>query len=461
LIFANEREETGMAKRIGIGLAAAVIAVVALLFGGVFSGSEHPSPRSAFANHRSTAFDGVTDPDATLRRLLDGFSNGDTAGFVRKLEGNVARKPADADSLTLLGLAYQQRYRDTGDPSYFALSEKALLQARAVRPDGPLLATGLATLAVARHRWNDALAYARAALVANDEDASAYGALGDALVNLGRYEEAFKAFDKMALLSPSVASYGRISYARELLGRPHAAVSALDDVFDLSQNVPENLAWARVQMGNLYFNTGRLARAETAYRKALAIVPGYVHAEAGVARVEAARGRYDVAASTLQDVLDVLPTPQYAILRGDVLTAAGREAEARQAYGLVDAIERLLSANGVRTELQTSLFDLDHDRDVSGALQRAEDAYQEAPSVNASDALAWGLYKTGRCSEALARSDQALRLGTQDALMLFHRGMIERCLGEQRPARADFARALRINPSFSLLYAHEAKEYAA
>ena len=45
---------------------------------------------------------------------------------------------------------------------------------------------------------------------------------------------------------------------------------------------------------------------------------------------------------------------------------------------------------------------------------------------------------------------RALRLGTLEAPMLFHRGMIERCLGNGGAARAFLWRALAVNPYFSL-----------
>ena len=106
----------------------------------------------------------------------------------------------------------------------------------------------------------------------------------------------------------------------------------------------------------------------------------------------------------------------------------------------------------MRTELQTALFDLDHDHDVPGALARARTAFASAPSVYAEDALAWGLYRSGHCAAARAHSIHALRLGTRDALLTFHRGMIERCLGNRAAGAAFLRRALAINPHFSLLW---------
>jgi len=438
------------------GTAAAVAAVVVLL-GGIFSGSAPVDPlRAAAANATPSA----SDQDS-LRRLLEGFSSGDTAGYVRMLERRVARRPADADALTLLGLAYQQRARETGDPAFYRLSGETLRRATLVGgPRLPLIVQGQASLANTRHRFHEGLRLARQAIRLDRENGSAYGALGDALLNLGRYHEAFKAYDRMAVLAPGIASYTRVANARELLGRPAAAAEADELALETDSTVPEHVAWTTVQLGNVRFNAGRLREAAKAYRKALAGLPGYVHAEAGLARVEASEGRSRKAIARLRHTVDVLPIPAYVIMLGDVLHASGRDAAARREYALVGAIERLFEANGVRTELQTAVFDLDHNRNVADALGRARTAYVSAPGIYSEDALAWGLFRAGRCVEARAHSTHALRLGTRDALLVFHHAMIERCLGTAS-ARTGFARALAINPKFSFLWAPVAQKALA
>ena len=443
--------------RILIAAAVAVAVGMALAFGGVFAKESQPSAQPAPAQVPIVD----EDPSAAIDRLLAGFSTGDTAGFVRTLEQNVAKNRYDVASLTLLGLAYQQRQRETGDPTYLDLSEKALRRAVSLQNQESLALTGLATLSVARHRWNDALTFAKRALERNPDDASALAARGDALLNLGRYDKAFPVLDRVAVLSPSAGSFARVSYARELLGRRAEAIEAIALSFELNEGVPEHDAWARVQLGNLHFDNGDLPHAERAYAKALDRYPGYIPAEAGLARVEAAHGAYDSAVDRLRHVVDVLPTPQYAILLGDVLTAAGRTDEAADAYALVSVMERLLGASGVRTELQTALFDLDRNRDIADALERAREAYDAAPSIAAEDVLAWALYKNGRCGEARKHSASALRLGTLDALMLFHRGMIERCSGDVEASHEYIRKALDVNPHFSFIYGPLAKELAA
>ena len=156
-----------------------------------------------------------------------------------------------------------------------------------------------------------------------------------------------------------------------------------------------------VQYGTMLLASGKLDRAEEAFRRSLALSPGYVHAQAGLARADAARGRFLAAARRLERVVGALPSAEYAILLGDAWARSGRRNEASKAYAAVGAIERLLGANGVRTELQMALFDLDRGRRVADALRRARAAYAAAPSIAAADAVAWGLWRAGRCRMAL------------------------------------------------------------
>jgi tetratricopeptide (TPR) repeat protein len=439
-------------RRIALGVTAAALAAAVALLGGLFS-----DPASSVTPK-------LPPPDVAAGQLLAGFSPGDTALYVRDLEQRVAGAPDDSESLLLLGLAYQQRARETGDPSFFPRSEEALRRARTrfdrsdPRGRNFLALTGLGALAASRHRFSEATELARDAVRLSPASAAPYGVLADALIELGRYRDGFRAVERMVELKPSLASYARVSYSRELLGQPKAAVEAMSYALEAGAASAEHAAWTSVQLGNLSFDTGRLGRAERAYRQALERLPGYVYADAGLARVAAARGRYSRAIHLYRRAVDVLPLPQHAIALANTLRAAGREEPARRAYALVHGIARLFQANGARTELETALFDLDQGRRLGDALVRARAAYRLAPSIHAADVVAWGLYRNGSCAEARTYSIESLRLGTLDALKLFHRGMIERCLGNQEAARRFLGRALDVNPYFSLRWAPVARE---
>jgi tetratricopeptide (TPR) repeat protein len=193
----------------------------------------------------------------------------------------------------------------------------------------------------------------------------------------------------------------------------------------------------------------------------LAVLPGYVYALEPLALVERAKGHRARAIALANRAAQTLPLPQTVATLGDLYAGAGNRRAAKGQYALVDVIRRLLAANGVRTDLETALFDVDHGIRLRSSLALARKAYRARPSIDGNDVLGWALARNGRCAEALPYSLAALRLGTLDALKFFHRGMIERCLGHESSARGWFDRALRLNPHFSLLWSPVARRYGS
>src|SRR5439155_11798883 len=97
-------------------------------------------------------------------QLIAGCATGDTASYVRALERRVARGQGDGDTLTLLGLAYQQRARETGDPAFYRLSARALARASAAHGQLSLIRQARASLLNTQHRFAAGLAEARRAI---------------------------------------------------------------------------------------------------------------------------------------------------------------------------------------------------------------------------------------------------------------------------------------------------------
>jgi tetratricopeptide (TPR) repeat protein len=229
---------------------------------------------------------------------------------------------------------------------------------------------------------------------------------------------------------------------------------------DAAAGQGEAEAWTHVQLGKTYWSVGKLAAAGAEDRRALQVFPGYAYALDALARVEASRGRYRTAIAFEREAVNRIPLPQYVSEFGDLYRVTGHEQQARKQYALIAVIQRLLIANGVKTDLETALFNVDHGIRLPASLALARLAQRERPSIDGDDVLAWALERTGHCGEALRYSRRATRLGTLDALKFFHRGMIERCLGNRAEAAAWFGRALRLNPRFSLLWAPVARRYA-
>src|SRR5689334_8130201 len=281
-------------KRLLIGGAAAGLTATALFLGGAFRGS--PSASSA----------PVARPPAALG----------TAAQIAKLQGELRASRDDVNSLDALGLAYQQRARETGDPTYYTKSDEVLRRALRLAPRDLVATSGLGSLALSRHRFARALALGRRARAISPTTARNYGVIGDALVELGRYRAAFRAFDTMASMQPGLASYARIAHARYLLGDTAGAIAAERSAVDAALGQGEAEAWAHVELGKILWSVGRVAETGAEDRAALRAFPGYPYALDALAHVQAAQGRWRAAIATENAAVDRIPLPQYVSALG-------------------------------------------------------------------------------------------------------------------------------------------------
>jgi tetratricopeptide (TPR) repeat protein len=434
--------------RLFVAGTAAVLAAAVLTLGGAFR-----SGGAAAAPDRLPA--GVVD------ELQRGFAAGDTEAEVAGLQGELRLRPRDVKALETLGLAYLQRVRETGDASYYPKADGVLHEALAVQPRDLIATAGLGQLALARHQFHRALALGLRARSISPTTAGVYGVIGDAEIELGHYPQAFAAFDRMTALKPSVASYARVSYARELIGDTAGAARAMALASSAAVGTREAYAWTRVQLGLLQLSIGHAAAAARNMRVALAAFPDYPYGLDGLAQSEAALGNLRRARTLETQAVARVPLPQYVSFLGDVDAALGRHAAAAKQYALIGVIEQLLAANGVRNDLDIALFDADHGHDPARSVVLARKGYAERPSIVGDDVLGWALARDGRCTEALPYSNRALRLGTKDALKFFHRGYVAACLGRGAEARTYYRRALAVNPHFSILWAPVAQKGAS
>jgi tetratricopeptide (TPR) repeat protein len=426
-------------------------ALVALAAGGLYGGLLAELGPASGTSRAVPAIDPET--------VLSGFGRATgTAATVARLETELAAEGDDPDRLGELGLAYQVRWRETGNAAFLPLSQRALHEALALRPKDATATLALGNLALIRHDFRGALVLGRRARRLSPFAARPYGVVGDALVELGRYRAAFATFDRMAAVKPSIASYARVAYARELHGNRAGAAFAMRLALDAAGGVPEPTAWAHVELAKLELGAGRVRSAARHVRAALTVFPGYVLALEQRARIEAAQGRLAAAVATARLAVSSVPLPQFVALLGDLLERQGRSAEAARQRATVAAIDRLLAANGLSTDLESAVYRADHGIRPGATVLLARRARAARPSIYGDDALGWALARAGRCDEAQGWLDRALRLGTRDALLYFHRGYAAGCTGDHRAMRAWYRKALAQSPVFSVRWAPVARK---
>jgi tetratricopeptide (TPR) repeat protein len=431
-----------MKARILIAVTAAVGAAAVLLLGGALRTSQGAAGAA---------------PAAAQAALPPAHG---TEATVRQQQAAVRANPTDVRALTALGFAYEQRMRETADPTYLTKADGVLHRALRLAPHSADAVVGLGSLALSRHQFGRAVVLGRRAQKLARGAGLPYGIEGDGLLELGRYRAAFKAFTDMVHAEPGSSAYARISYARELIGDRTGAEAAMRLAIESSQGQAEPTAWARVELGKLLFGSGHTRAAVRQYRIALILMPDYPQALDSLARAEAALGRRRQAIRLANRAVETVPLPQFVTTYADLLQASGRTAEARQEYALIGVVERLLRANGVRSDLEIAQFYVDHGIRLPHALVLARKARAERPSILGDDVLGWALTRNGRCAEGLRWAKHSLRLGTRDATMFFHRAMAERCAGHPQTAHAWFGRALALNPHFSPIWSPVARRYS-
>jgi tetratricopeptide (TPR) repeat protein len=400
----------------------------------------------------------TTAPAVSINGLGGRVGGRDAQAAAAQLQAFLKDNPGSSGAYAQLGTVYLQLARESGDPSFYSKADEVFQQALKHDEQSVDAMVGLGTLALARHQFAQALEWGERAHTANPYLAQALGVKGDALIELGRYDEAVAVVQQMVDTRPDLASYSRVSYLRELHGDLPGAIDAMRRAVAAGGPATENTAWVAVQLGNLHFNSGDLAGAAQAYQQAMALLPNYAYGRAGLARIAAAEGRYDAAIAEYRAAIDVVPLPEFVIGLGEVYERAGQAQAASDQWALVGAMQQLNQASGVDVDLELALFEADRDQNLTEALTTLRAAYERRPGIHAADALAWALFKNGQLPEARRYSDEALRLGTRDALMHYHAGRIAEAQGEAARARQLYQQALTINPHFSLRYAPDAKE---
>lgn len=386
------------------------------------------------------------------------LASGDLDASIASLQAHLRSQPKDFGSWATLGLAYVEQARTKGDPSRYPQAQQALTRSLELRPDNDSALAGRAALAAARHDFPGALKYADQALKQNPYSERALSTRIDALVELGRYDEASKAADEADDKRPGVPVFTRYAYVRELRGDVATARRVLERALG-SATSRGDVAYVATALGQLSWNQGEYKSALEYYARALAADDAYLPALEGRSRAQFADGDRAGAIKGMEELVSRYPLPGPLVELGELYEVRGGDgdlAKARDQYALVNAWTAIARANGVNADLDTALAAADHG-DRKSALRAARAEWDRRETVHTADALAWALHVNGQDEEALPYARRATATGYRNASFLYHRGMIEQATGNAEEARASLSAALELNPGFSPLGAQKAR----
>lgn len=444
-------------KALATGLLAGALALATL--SNLVRRSDQPVPPSAeAANPAASALQ--PGASAALETAPGRPQPEELDRLIRAYERQVESAP-NATALTFLGRLEIERARLTGDTASYARARTALKQAVGLGSEDPQTGSLLASVLYTVHDFAGALELARS-LYERDGSPEALAVMADSEMELGRYAAAQADYRALSSVLPEVAAvHARLARIAFLHGEISEARRRAARALDLARRegaFGTTLAWYESAAGQLALDLGRYGEAADHYRRAVEEAPRYHVALAGLAAVRAAQGRYDDAIVLYRRAAALVPEPMYLGALGDLYSLRGDEPKADLNYRTVETIVTLSKVNRRLFDRQLAMFYADHDRKLQRALHIARASLRVRRDVYGFDVYAWVLFKLGRYQEAGAVADQALRLGTPDARLWYHAGLISAALGHEERGRLELDRALTLSPRFDPLQASIARE---
>jgi tetratricopeptide (TPR) repeat protein len=364
------------------------------------AGCDHKpaQPQTLVANPCALALAPVAD--AELRRLQD---------RVRP-----ARDPVPF--LEQLGWTYIAKARNSFDPGYYKLAEQTALCIEDKAPsnlDASLL-RGHVLHSLHKFREGEVLAHE---LVAKRGGWLDYALLGDVLMEQGRLDEAVVAYQAMMDQKPSPQAYSRAAHMRWLKGDLPGAIELMEVAVGASGK-DEAALWLQVRLALYQLQAGNAERAFALIDAALSLQPDYPPALLARGRILLSRGKTADAIEPLKRAAEATQLPEYLWVLDEAERAAGRDAEATIAEGI-------LKHRGADDDPRTfALYLATRGEDLDTALRLANDELKTRADVFTLDALAWALHAAGKTTEAQAVMRRALAEGTQDPRLQFHAAFI-------------------------------------
>jgi tetratricopeptide (TPR) repeat protein len=271
------------------------------------------------------------------------------------------------------------------------------------------------------------------------DDAWSWAQYGDALLKMGKFDNALYAFKQSEDFGESlVAKTGR-ALVLKAQGELPAALAAYEEVIRLH---PEN-AVAKAGRAEVLKAQGKLPAALSAYEEVIRLHPEDVFAQTGRAEVLKAQGELPAALAAYEEVIRLHPENAVAKTgRAEVLKAQGKLPAALAAY------EEVIKLHPEDVVVQSGRAEV---LKAQGELPAALAAYEEVIRLHPENAVAKNgraevLKAQGELPAALAAYEEVIRLHPEDVVAQTGRAEVLKAQGELPAALAAYEEVIRQHP---------------
>ena len=377
-----------------------------------------------------------------------------TQANVKKLRQELETKPEDARTLLMLAKEYMQEGRVTGDYSYYNKAALDIINMVLLKDPRNFEAICLKSMVfLSQHRFAEGKEVAMEAMKTNPYNSFVYGLLCDANVELGSYDDAVKMADKMVTIRPDIRSYSRVSYIREIFGDIPGSIEAIKMAVSAGYPGQEDTEWARMVLGHLYEDTNNLDKATEQYQTALRERPDYPFALAGMGRIAMYKKDYPGAIEYFEKARKIMTDVSF-LEQLTVLYRLNNQTKEADEYARV-TLNALLADNitAQKNQDQGHYSDMElanlylQQNEPAKALPHAQTEHQRRPqNIDASETLAWTLYRNGQTKEALEYVTTILRTNSQHPERLVKMGVIMAANGQTKEGTDLINKGLSLKP---------------
>jgi tetratricopeptide (TPR) repeat protein len=385
-----------------------------------------------------------------------------------KADSTLKINPDDMKQYLALASVFITEGRITGNGNYYSNAAAKMLDKvinNGATQDQKFQAYSLKSAVLLNmHQFKDALDAANKGVAIDSFNSGIHGALVDANVELGNYDEAVKECDKMLSIRPDLRSYSRASYLRQIYGDNAGAIFAMNLAVQAGVPGVESTEWARVNLGDLYLNIGNVDSASILYRTALVYRPAYAFAEMGMARVEKAKKNYAAAIEHAKSAIKIISEVAFVSYLGDLYELQGNSAKAAEVHD--DVVKLLLDGekdqpadapikHNISREMAMAYL---ADNKLDKALEYAQTDLKMRPeNIDANNLAAWIYYLKGDYANAKTHADKMLHTNTKNADRVFEAGNIYAAAGDPAKGNALVQQAKAISPYIDQKIMNESK----